>query len=238
MTGLGAAAEYNGKTAVVKGELTANGRQNVQVEGSDMNLLLKVVNMVPEPREAGSLSVRECIQVLRAKKLSVKSQASGMDKAQLQDLVRESVGSDDSLSVLIARGMGSDLTSAGAKSTVKATPIASSPAAPAMSEAQLRQGAEQMAAMDPAAMKSQAAMLRNMDPAAVRRMNPQMVCFTDAQIKEAADQVHHCVWLWVGWARVVRGAGSTEANAQQRSRQPLLMCVPPVLCASHRVRWR
>jgi len=195
LKGLQAGAEYNGKSGVVEGVLTAAGRQSVRLDGLDKHLLLKPANMGPEDRALVSLSVKECLQVLRAKNVSAQSQQQGMDKAQLQELVQGHVAPGESLAVLVAVGMNGLGGTPAAKVALpsKAPAPAAKPAAalapPSVTEEQLRKGAESMAAMDPAAMRSQAAMLRSMDPSSVRRMNPQMANMTDAQIKEAADQM-------------------------------------------------
>ena len=96
LQGLKAAAQYNGKSGVVKGP-KANGRQNVFVEGADGEgggkaMLLKPENLEPEEREVESLTVAEAQAVLKVKGVpEAEYKAAGLDKAQLLELVEDKV---------------------------------------------------------------------------------------------------------------------------------------------------
>lgn len=172
LTGL-KAEHYNHKTGVVKGSLI-DGRQAVFVNVERKELTFKPENLKPEPREVASLNIREMQAVLAVKGVSA-SRMSGLDKAGLMSLLEEHISPSDELSVLIAQG-----------------PSRGSGALP--EEISSRKEKEHsVPQMDPAKLRQQAKALRTMNPNQIRRSNPQMASYTDAQILEAADQMEQMV---------------------------------------------
>mmetsp|Transcript_60004 Transcript_60004/g.82149 ORF Transcript_60004/g.82149 Transcript_60004/m.82149 type:complete len:506 (-) Transcript_60004:347-1864(-) len=166
--------DFNGQKGVIKSRLKSNGRHEVLLSSSEKTLALKPANLkLDYDRTVDSLSVKELKQVLRAKDVD-DSTTTGMDKEQLKNLVRAEVPGDDLPGVL--KKLGESSISQASAPVLSAKP-------------DLKTATEKMKQMDPETMKSQARALRAMSPDMVRRSNPQMANFSDAQIQQAADHM-------------------------------------------------
>ena len=169
---------YNGKIGVVKSVLTASGRQLVAIIGDDESkaLGLKPTNLKYEPRAVDSLSIKEMKMVLEAKKKSSDDMAgSVMDKLQLLQLVRDAVKSDEEVAEILALAIAKE-KEVNTKNDYDL-------------KNKIQNQASQVESMSPEQLRSQAQMMRTMDSATIRRMNPAMANFTDAQIQMAANQM-------------------------------------------------
>lgn len=171
--------QYNGKVGIVKSVLTESGRQLVSIVGDDgaKALGLKPANLKYEPRAIDSLSIKEIKAVLAAKNKQSDELTGrgGIDKSQLLSLVRDTVESEEEVAEILALA------------TVKEQKISTKKDYDLKNK--IQQEASQVANMSPEQIRSQAQMMRSMDSATIRRMNPAMANFTDAQIKMAADQM-------------------------------------------------
>ena len=182
-------AEYNGKLGVVQSKLNQNGRQQVQVsfpeeEGSDATKMLglKPGNLKLEPRPVDSLSAREMKVVLSRK--NYEGSLAGYDKSELKALVDAHVSSPEEVATILAKPTSS--SDAQAENSNKKGRKGGS-------ATNLRQKMQNQAAqlnqLSPDQLRQQAQMMRTMDPNMIRRMNPAMANFSDAQVQMAATQM-------------------------------------------------
>ncbi len=182
--------EFNGKLGLVQSKLNQNGRQQVQVcfpeeeEPSNQTKLLglKPVNLALEPRPVDSLSAREMKVVLSRK--NYEGSLAGYDKSELKALVEAHVSSPQEVASILAKPKPQS------QSQLQSAATNQSDNAPSANlRQQMQNQAAQLNQLSPAQLRQQAQMMRTMDPNVIRRMNPAMANFSDAQIQMAAMQM-------------------------------------------------
>jgi len=180
--------EYNGKKGTVQSRRNESGRQQVALQSpsDDKKILgLKPMNLKLEPREVASLSTREMKIILNRCK-DFNESLIGLDKNESRELVNDYVkDADEIASVLAKANVKTDTATAAAAATTTAKTTATGSGL----KQQMQQQADQLNQLSPEQLRQQAHMMRSMDPNVVRRMNPAMANFTDAQIQMAAMQM-------------------------------------------------
>ena len=174
LQGLTKGTEFNGKVGVIKSKLK-DERQQVLLIQSGKTLGIKPLNIKYEPRTVNSLSVSELKILLKLKDVT---QLSGYDKSQLREMVKIKTESEEEIADLLYTHLEKEKESSAAAGSS-------------------RNGNGMNPSNDPASalnltpdqMRQQAQMLRTMPPSQIRRMNPQMAGFSDAQIQMAANQM-------------------------------------------------
>lgn len=162
--------EFNGKVGVIKSKLS-DERQKVLLIQSGKTLGIKPINLKYEPRSVNSLSVSELKTLLTLKEVT---QLSGYDKSQLREMVKIKTESEEEIAELLYTQLEKENNQkqamGGSKNSAKQ---------------EMQNGLN----LTPDQMRQQAHMLRTMPPSQIRRMNPQMAGFSDAQIQMAANQM-------------------------------------------------
>lgn len=111
---------------------------------------------------------------------------SGMDKSQLLQLVKETVESEEEVAEILALATAKE-NEAEAKNGYDQKEAKSRNDNDLRNHVQKQ--ANQLGSMTPEQLRSQAQMMKTMDSATIRRMNPAMKNFTDAQIQMAANEM-------------------------------------------------
>jgi len=136
---------------------------------------LKLANLKFEPRRIKSLNVKEIITILTFKKHAGK--VIGVEKSELLKIVRDYVESETEVAEILARAKIEEHKQSHARKRDDSV------------KQQIQNQADQVANMSPEQLRAQAQMMRSMDAASIRRMNPAMANFTDAQIQMASQQM-------------------------------------------------
>ena len=167
--------ELNGKLGVIRSELNSAGRYSVFIKEENKTVGLKPENLQYEPRTIDSLSAKELKMVLKGKNVD-DTEYAGIDKSELKAKVTEMVPDEEDIPKLLVKGM-------------VAAPKPSPAKAPRQKKTQAAQAADQLSKMSPDQLRQQAQMMRSTPPSTLRRMNPQFARMSDAQIRQAADQM-------------------------------------------------
>jgi hypothetical protein len=185
LQGLQTAPELNNKVGVVKTKLSDSGRQTVYVHELKRSLNVKPINLMYEPRNIDSLSVKELKLVIQSKKIvQDDNEMTGLDKDELKAKVQEAIDSNDEIPEILAKAQEPKSPPPKAKKTSPSPGAASG-----MPSVDPSQAADQLASMNPEHLRQQARMMRTMPPSQIRSMNPALANMTDAQIRMAADQM-------------------------------------------------
>jgi hypothetical protein len=162
--------EFNGKVGVIKSKLT-DERQQVLLIQSGKTLGIRPMNLKYEPRSVNSLSISELKTLLTLKEVT---QLSGYDKSQLREMVKIKTESEEEVADLLYTHLeqeNNQKASMGSNGNGR------------------QQNGGSALNLSPDQMRQQAQMLRTMPASQIRRMNPQMAGFSDAQIQMAANQM-------------------------------------------------
>lgn len=162
--------EFNGKVGVIKSKLK-DERQQVLLIQSGKTLGIKPIKLKYEPRTVNSLSVSELKTLLALKEVT---QLSGYDKSQLREMVKIKTETEEEIAELL-------YTHQEKENNERASSGGSSSTGPG--------GANALGNLSPDQLRQQAQMMRSMPPSQIRRMNPAMAGFSDAQIQMAAQQM-------------------------------------------------
>jgi hypothetical protein len=174
--GLVKAPDLNGRTGIIKSEVT-DGRQQVHLEDLNKNVALKVDNLKYEGREIATLSVKELKLLLKLKNVE-DTELVGADKTELKTKLKDMAISSEEIAQILA---------------IAKAPKPTAPAAAAATNTtfngQASQAADQLSSMSPEQMRQQAQMMRSMDPDHIRRTNPQLAHMSNDQLQQAATQM-------------------------------------------------
>lgn len=165
-------AEYNGKVGSVKSKLLDNGRQQVLLIKDGKTLGIKPENLKYEPRSINSLNIKELKQVLTIKEVG---NLTGYDKSQLREMLKIKTESEEEIAEILAKANEPSESNNNNQGTHM--------------KQKMQSQASQLANMTPAQLRQQAQMMRSVPPDQIRRMNPAMAGFSDAQILMAANQM-------------------------------------------------
>jgi len=170
--------EFNGKVGVVKSKVQ-DSRQQVLLIQSGKTLGIKPLNLKFEPRSVNSLSISELKTILTLKEVTT---LSGYDKSQLREMVHIKTDSEEEIAELLYVHQEKE------NNTPKPS-HGGHGGAQSGGNGNGNDSASMLANMSPEQLHQQARMMRTMPPSQIRRMNPQMAGFTDAQIQMAANQM-------------------------------------------------
>jgi hypothetical protein len=162
--------EFNGKVGVVKSQVNESRQQVLLIQSGKM-LGIRPLNLKYEPRSVNSLSISELKTILTLKEVTT---LSGYDKSQLREMVHIKTESEEEIAEMLYAHQEKEYN----------TPK------PAHGQGQAgNDSANMLANMSPEQLHQQARMMRTMPASQIRRMNPQMAGFSDAQIQMAANQM-------------------------------------------------
>ena len=186
--------DFNGKRGVVrtapsKGDANdddAEQRQQIFVDGNSYNL--KVCNLKYEEKSCASLSIKEMKTILAAKGMA-ENDITGLSKSELISMVEQKCADAQERSRHIAEAEAKAAAAAQAAQTKASRRKGGGGSGNSLNANNLRSQADQFANMTPAQLMQQAQALRTMPAAQIRRTNPAMANFSDAQIAMAAQQM-------------------------------------------------
>lgn len=187
--------DFNGKRGVVRtapskadaNDADADQRQQIFVDGNSYNL--KVCNLKYEEKSCASLSIKEMKTILAAKGMA-DNDVTGLSKSELISMLEEKCADAQERSRHIAEAEAKDAAAAQAAAQTKASRRkGGSGSGNSLNANNLRSQADQFASMSPDQLMQQAQALRTMPASQIRRMNPAMANFSDAQIAMAAQQM-------------------------------------------------
>ena len=187
--------DFNGKRGVVRtapskgyaNDDDAEQRQQIFVDGNSYNL--KVCNLKYEEKSCASLSIKEMKTILSAKGMA-DNDITGLSKSELISTLEEKCADAQERSRHIAEAEAKAAAAAQAAQTkASSRRKGGGGSGNSLNANNLRSQADQFANMTPAQLMQQAQALRTMPAAQIRRMNPSMATFSDAQIAMAAQQM-------------------------------------------------